>query len=615
MNKTTHILNTCITIVVLNLYLFLNTSQAFSIASFLSYNDLSWGVDQIFQNISRITTDEGMGIPPDGDQGHLVDYFTGVQSPYLLQVRGGSWDGDKHTTFGQISDPGTDAHAIFNNKVDTIGVISYGTSNIRLQFHNLKPLLLYEVVVFGNRAHPHYTNRVTKATLKGATFFLNMSSSKSIFSGLRDPCTSSVNGFNTKEGVVARFSNIMPGEDGSFEVLLSDGGSSSPSKHYVNALMLREVESPYTFVKIADTETLLPESTDRFITFTEPPVIDHRSVGFTALSEMSNLGIYRYLDQLEVIADLSTPVPNTDALFGFFSELTMDDGFLSFNGQSTSGNGIYNYNDSTFKVVADTDTPVPNQNNSYTFLANPYTKNGTTVFRGFLSSLQGVYADLDGPLKTIADKNTPIPNGSGNFTGFRGLRIDEKEILFIGNGSNAQQGIYTYSNDSLEVLVNQDTPYPNGNNTFSLFGDPSFDQGEVVFAATLSSGDQAILLRSTDGTLHIIAENEVPIPGGTGTFSTFGQVSLDKSTITFLGRGEEGQLGIYQEIMGNLYKVIDIKDELEGSPLTNIAMSPGASSGRFIAFQADFNNGVQRIYRAQLHIPLYPPFFAYNDLS
>ena len=52
-----------------------------------------------------------------------------------------------------------------------------------------------------------------------------------------------MNGFNTENGYVARFTGIDPGVDGEIELIQSDGGSADPPREYINALMVRAVDS------------------------------------------------------------------------------------------------------------------------------------------------------------------------------------------------------------------------------------------------------------------------------------------------------------------------------------------------------------------------------------
>ena len=215
-------------------------------SSFQAYNDLSWAEDQRFENITRFTTDEGTGTPPDGSGGALVDFVTGRVLSSTLLVEGGSWNGSNHTRLCGSPNVGSDAEGVFGGIVDTRGVISYGTE-LTLTFGSLDPQMRYQVVLYGDRGRRDYTNRISKATLSGVFGAENRSSLGAAFSGANDESTILANGYNPN-GYVARFTAINPGADGTFTVTLSDGGSADPPKQYVNAVCLETVDASSAFV-------------------------------------------------------------------------------------------------------------------------------------------------------------------------------------------------------------------------------------------------------------------------------------------------------------------------------------------------------------------------------
>ena len=58
---------------------------------FMAYNDLSWTLGQLSENITLYTTESGDSELPEGHQGELVDYATGLLTPVVLEVVGGNW--------------------------------------------------------------------------------------------------------------------------------------------------------------------------------------------------------------------------------------------------------------------------------------------------------------------------------------------------------------------------------------------------------------------------------------------------------------------------------------------------------------------------------------------
>ena len=57
---------------------------------FEAYNDFSWGAGQTDQNVTLYTTDSGLGTPPQGSSGPLVDYRSGELTSVSLTVQGRS---------------------------------------------------------------------------------------------------------------------------------------------------------------------------------------------------------------------------------------------------------------------------------------------------------------------------------------------------------------------------------------------------------------------------------------------------------------------------------------------------------------------------------------------
>ena len=209
---------------------------------FIAYNDLSWDDGQRSVNITRYTTDSGSGAPPDGDQGHLIDYDTDAPLAAVLTVTGGAWNGSGHAGLGGSSLPGTEAFNLFDGKVDTVGVLNYSEQDLVLEFTGLSPNLRYRIVLFGNRDVSTYTDRVTEITLSGVATFQNESSTGTDFLGPGDPGVAIVNGYNSMSGHVARFTHIDPGQDGTVEITISDGGSARPPRFYLNAVLIEGAE-------------------------------------------------------------------------------------------------------------------------------------------------------------------------------------------------------------------------------------------------------------------------------------------------------------------------------------------------------------------------------------
>jgi hypothetical protein len=132
-------------------------------------------------------------------------------------------------------------------------------------------------------------------------------------------------------------------------------------------------------------------------------------------------------------------------------------------------------------------------------------------------------------------------------------------------------GIYANPGGVLAVVADENTPIPNGTGNFTGFSDFGFpgisiDGSQVAFRGTGSDNQAGIYL--WDGlSLSVIADVNTPLPGGGSNFSWFGAVALDDGNVAF--RGDSGQqifLGIYfyESAGGTLSVVVDGNDPIPG---------------------------------------------------
>jgi len=274
--------------------------------------------------------------------------------------------------------------------------------------------------------------------------------------------------------------------------------------------------------------------------------------------------------------------------------------------------------------IADTATAIPGGAGNFTaFPTDPKISGDYAAFAGNGSSgQQGIYgasvtAQFN-PFK-LADTATAIPGGAGNFTSFVpgnpvAPAIDGANVAFFGAGSGGQQGIYSASitipGNPVRV-VDTATAIPGGSGNFTSFipGNPvapAIDGARVAFFGAGSAGQQGIYVSDSaiPGNPVKIANAATAIPGGTGNFTSFGDVSLSATDVAFLGYGSSGQQGIYALKENSLVKVVDLTDILNGRAITSLKFAQTGLSGNPLAFQATFADGSQGIYTAAI----VPPF-------
>lgn len=183
------------------------------------------------------------------------------------------------------------------------------------------------------------------------------------------------------------------------------------------------------------------------------------------------------------IADTNTTIPNgTETFTQFIPTVSFDGTHVVFAGAGTPSylkGGIYIYGGGTLDIIADSNTSVPNGIGKFTPLFTvPSLHNGDIAFRGFdnITAKFGVYSYIDGFLNVVADENTPIPGGTGTFgtgtvsSSFNNVvSINDGSVAFSGAGTSFQRGIYTNVGGVLNVVVNQNTPIPGGIGNFHCF--------------------------------------------------------------------------------------------------------------------------------------------------
>jgi hypothetical protein len=216
-----------------------------------AYNDLAAPNNTVpTTNITVITTNGGTntGLPHSGE---LVNFADGIGTGVTLTVTGGDFNGISHASQGSATTAG-DAHAIFDGKLNPLGVISYQAvappaGNLVLSLSGMDPLKTYTLVFYGNR-NDYAWDRACLATLSGADAFTNQSSagtdnnSQPLFSGVGDVSTRLPS--DNDNGYVARFTNINPGSDGQVVLTISfDGTGTTYQGKYASALMVEEAPS------------------------------------------------------------------------------------------------------------------------------------------------------------------------------------------------------------------------------------------------------------------------------------------------------------------------------------------------------------------------------------
>ena len=145
----------------------------------------------------------------------------------------------------------------------------------------------------------------------------------------------------------------------------------------------------------------------------------------------------------------------------------------------------------------------------------------------------------------VADTNTAIPSGTGSFSGFgRAPSIDDnRNVVFCGIGAG-QQGIYTHSGSSLDMVADTSTLLPGQatgrTDTFTSFGGGgggcddrhSIDNGKVAFQANIQPirGSLFALFTNAGGSLVEIGRADSLV----GSFLGVGEPWISGPNVAFI---------------------------------------------------------------------------------
>jgi T5SS/PEP-CTERM-associated repeat protein len=372
---------------------------------------------------------------------------------------------------------------------------------------------------------------------------------------------------------------------------------------------------PPKYVQAAGVFTSIPDGTGSFTSLPGAPGYSSSGqVAFYGTGSGGQQGIYSGIPGNPVrIADLNTAIPSGTGDFTSFIPQepvrpSIDGSNVAFFGAGSGGQqGIYAGIPGNPVRIADTATAIPGGMGNFTSFipqgsCNPAISGNNVAFFGAGSGgQQGIYSGVPGNPVRVADTGTAIPGGTGNFTAFPSSpSISGNNVAFLGSGSGGQQGIYAGIPGNPIRVADLNTAIPGGTGNFTSFipGNPvapAIDGNNVAFFGAGSGGQQGIYA-GIPGNPVRIADTATAIPGGTGNFTGFGDVSLSATDVAFFAMGASGQQGIYDMTGGALVKVIDLTDLVDGRPIAGLSFSRSGLSGDPLAFQATFVDGSQGIY-------------------
>ncbi|MBN1568758.1 MAG: PEP-CTERM sorting domain-containing protein [Acidobacteria bacterium] len=347
------------------------------------------------------------------------------------------------------------------------------------------------------------------------------------------------------------------------------------------------------FRVVADESTIMPGSSVPFtqVLFNGALAFDGDKLAFGGWNNFIDVngrrGIYEYSLSSET---LSKVVDSTDMIPGipgqnFFSIQAgqpegprLSNGHLAFSDRSWDyGNGAYAVVGEEIQVSANRSTPMPGTSgNFHTAVAMGIDRDGTVLLWGIdplPHTDRGLFTQNGDTISRIVGTDTIIPGGSETFEGMGSSHIDEGIISFIGYGQIGQtiehegylfydihSGIYTFSEGTLEKLIDVNDPLPGLSGEFMkitafdapAFHEMSFHNGNIVFEAFIDR----------DGDPY----------------------------------NESFEAAIFTNLGGSMTKLLAPGDMIDGKTVRDIGMGGDALRGDEIALTVSFTDGMSAVY-------------------
>jgi RNA polymerase sigma factor (sigma-70 family) len=386
------------------------------------------------------------------------------------------------------------------------------------------------------------------------------------------------------------------------------------------ALLLAPKAPAQTFTKIVDSGTPIPGGTGNFTNLGAGP-FSGSNIGFVGQGANNQSGVYTIPvagGPISIIADTQTPIPGGPGNFTNFSGNGTNKGFaisgplVAFSGLAYSSDpfpgsplasGVYvGTAGNAPTVIADQNTQVPGgTGNFYSFTGGTsvaFSGNSLVFTADRASGGRYLYTRpiSGGPIVPLVDQSTPIPGG--NFTGLDFSAVSGNVAAFI----SSMKGIYTVptTGGAVTRLVDTNTLVPNGSGTFVRFTYMGFSNSFVTFEGGASASDRGIYAVPVGGgAVAKLADRNTPIPGGSGTFNSFGRSEAYGPDAVFLAAGANGKNGLYKTPLegGTVTKIIGPGDVLDGKTVDNLNLGWNADDGgsRY-SFAALFTDGSAAVY-------------------
>lgn len=285
------------------------------------------------------------------------------------------------------------------------------------------------------------------------------------------------------------------------------------------------------------------------------------------------------------IADNTTAVPGTGGTFAGVGTPANDGGRLAFSARNDSATqGVYLWDNGTMSRVADTNTPLPGGGTLDSIIGEPSIEGANVSYSGLGPGTAGQYALLGGLQTLIARIGlTPLPGLSGTIGNWSSGWLDNGRIAFYATRFCGQEGLYLWNQGQLSSIADTNTPIPGGSGTFTSFHNcvggvpgPCYQDNQLVFAAYGSNGQYGVYTAA--GGLKRLLDLSTPSPIGSAFLSVNPPVT-DLGIVAISANTDSGVVGYLQDCLGT-HVIVDPTTPYPGSTLPFGFVPPFFGAGR-----------------------------------
>lgn len=368
---------------------------------------------------------------------------------------------------------------------------------------------------------------------------------------------------------------------------------------------------PVTFTRIVQTGDAIPGTTETYVDLKR---LAASGDNFAWVGEGATVeGVFgRFGGVDRVIARDGTPIPSGSGNFidgsFFFSLAKLDGNDVAFRATGAGGQqGIYaSFDGGPLFRVADRATTIPDTALLYNNLHQPYISNEEISFSNDLFGERAVTSFWTGGSLSLVWRAdvTPLPAPMNGPLTFVSQAVQHNgAIAMQAFDTDLKQAIVTNRNGALELVAHAYQTVPDSTQNFLQFLDPAIKDDKIAFIGWGDAMTDRIrgVYETFDGGLHKVADTNTIAPGGAAPFIDFARgPSHDGDTLVFVGGATGGLDGLYARYQGQLERIIDNTQMLDGKQTLSFDIDHFALfESNKIAFLARFTDGSIGLYVAE----------------